>query len=145
MAEPRRNEKRFYTYPMNQVVAIIDDATSLKEALRRLEASGVDLSTVHVLTGPEGERLLDPEGIQHGWWARLLRFAQRGAFEGKAMQVHGQALANGHHVLFVPTRGDAQTRQVIGAVQGAGGHHLLHFRRWSIEHILTPPASGRPT
>ena len=145
MADVRRNEKRFYTYPMNRIAAIVDDVPALDDALGRLEAVHVDMDAVHVLSGPEGRRRLDPEGTSHGWWARLLRLLQRGAFEGTALEVHAKALADGSNVVFVPVRKDPQRQQVIDALHDVGGHHLLHFRRWNIEKILTPPAGERAT
>jgi hypothetical protein len=29
MGQPRRNEKRFYRYPLHRIVAVIDDAPNL--------------------------------------------------------------------------------------------------------------------
>jgi hypothetical protein len=51
MGQPRRNENRFYRYPMRRVSAIIDDDAGLQAALDALPQTGVDVSKVHVLTG----------------------------------------------------------------------------------------------
>ena len=66
MSRPRRNENRFYRYPMRRVSAIIDDTADLRTALDALPRAGVDVSKVHVLTGPVGARLLDRGGTGHG-------------------------------------------------------------------------------
>jgi hypothetical protein len=131
--QPRRNENRFYRYPMRRVVAVVDDDAGLQASLDGLEQAGVDLTTVNVLTGPEGARLLDRSGTGHGLRARLLRLAQRGAYEGNALEAHERALNDGHHVIYVPVRGDEQRARVIEILRAAGGDHLLHFRLWSIE------------
>jgi hypothetical protein len=81
MGQPRRNERRFYRYPLHRIVAVIDDAPSLGLALADLGAAGYDLSKVNVLSGPQGATLLDPTGVRRG------------------------------------------------------GHHLLHYRRWTIEEV----------
>jgi hypothetical protein len=104
VSQARRNENRFYRYPMRRVSAIIDDVAGLEVALDALSQTGVDLSKVHVLTGPEGARLLDRSGTGHGLWARLLRRAQWGAYEGNALEAHERALKSGHNVIFVPLR-----------------------------------------
>jgi hypothetical protein len=109
MGQPRRNENRFYRYPMRRVSAIIDDDAGLQAALDALPQTGVDVSKVHVLTGQVGARLLDRRGTGHGLPARLLRLAQWGAYEGNALEAHERALKNGHNVIFVPAGSAAPT------------------------------------
>ncbi len=75
--QPRRNEKRFYRYPMRRVAAVIDDDAGLGCALDVLTQAGTNVSKVNVLSGPEGARLLDRTGTGHGLGARLLRLVQR--------------------------------------------------------------------
>jgi hypothetical protein len=133
--QPRRNEVRFYRYPMRRVVAIIDDDASVQAALRALEQAGVDVTKVNVLTGPEGARLLDRTGSSHGLLARLLRLVQWGAYEGNALDSHERALNDGRNVIYVPVRGDDQRTRVVDILRTAGGHYLLHFHLWSIEML----------
>ena len=137
MSQPRRNERRFYLYPQRRVVAVLDDEADVRAAVDGLRQAGLDVTKVNVLSGPEGARLLDPAGTKHGPGARFLRLLQRGVFEGEALQVHERALNAGHHVIYVPVRGDGQQTQVVGILRSAGGYALLHFRRWSVE--LLPP------
>jgi FixJ family two-component response regulator len=127
----RRNEDRFYRYPMRRVVAVIDDDAGVRAALEALRQAGVDVRKVNVLTGPEGARLLDSTGTRRGLRARLLRLAQLGAYEGNALQAHDRALEDGHHVVFVPVRGDRS--RVIDVLRTSGGSYLLYFGLWSIE------------
>jgi hypothetical protein len=65
--QPRRNEDRFYRYPKHRVVAIIDDDQLLETAVKHLDDAGIDLDTVHILSGPDGARLLDRSGKRHGF------------------------------------------------------------------------------
>src|SRR5215211_167106 len=133
--QPRRNEDRFYRYPMHRVVAIVDDNSQVDAALHELERAGMDVSSVHVLSGPEGARLLDSSGTGHGLRARLLRLAQWGAYEMDTLQAHARALNKGHHVVYVPARTDDDRRRVVDILRAAGGHYVLYFRTWSIEEI----------
>jgi hypothetical protein len=133
--QPRRNEARFYRYPMHRVAAIINDNAGVQTALHALQQAGVDVTKVNVLSGPEGARLLDRTGTGHGLGARLLRLAQWGAYEGNALQAHERALNDGHHVIFVPVRSDDQRSRVVDILRTAGGYYLLHFRLWSIEML----------
>jgi hypothetical protein len=131
--QPRRNEARFYRYPMRRIVAIIDDDAKLQAALDALQQAGVDVTKINVLTGSEGARLLDRQGIRQGLRARLLRLAQLGAYEGDALRNHERALNEGQSVIYVPVRGEDQRSRVVDILRAAGGYYLLHFRPWSIE------------
>ncbi len=138
MGQPRRNEKRFYRYPLHRIVAIIDDAPSLGSALADMGAAGIDVSKVNVLSGPRGAMLLDPTGVRHGLRGRLLRWRQGYGYETDALGVHTDALVNGRHVIYVPVNGDQERQRVVDVLRAGGGHHLLHFRRWTIEEIPRP-------
>ena len=133
MGQPRRNEVRFYRYPLRRVVAVIDDDANVQAALRALGQAGVDVTKVNVLMGLEGARLLDRTGAGHGLRAQLLRLAQWGAYEGDALDIHERALNDGRNVVYVPVRGDHQRARVVDILRTAGGQYLLYFRLWSIE------------
>ncbi|MDQ3763982.1 MAG: hypothetical protein M3460_20980 [Actinomycetota bacterium] len=137
MSQPRRNEPRFYRYPMRRVAAIIDDSASLEVTLKDLETAGIDVSAVNVLSGEEGARLLDRTGVAHGLRGRLLRLAQWTASEYDALAAHEKALINGRHVLYVPVNGSDQRQRVVDIIRDHGGYWIIHFKRWVIERI--PP------
>ena len=131
--QPHRNEPVFYRYPMQRLVAVLDDGTGVDEALQQLRGIGVDLSAVHVLSGTEGAALLDRRGKRHGPKARLLRLLQWTASENDALEVHDRALRDGGHVLYVPVRGEDRKEQVAEGLRAAGGHHLVYFGRFTTE------------
>jgi hypothetical protein len=132
---PHRNEDRFYRYPKHRIVAIIPDEPQIDTALKDLDGAGLDVSSVHVLSGPTGARLLDRSGKRNGFAARLLRLFQGGAFETDVLRVHEQALNDGHHVIFVPVSGDDIRRKVIEILRAADGHSLLYFGTWSVAEL----------
>jgi hypothetical protein len=133
--EVRRNEPRFYRYPMKRIAAIINEDQSLERALHDLAEAGVKLKDVNVLTGPEGVRLLDRRGVRRGLRSRLLRVAQSTAYERTVLDVHERALKEGHHIIYVPARGDDQIQKVVDILRRAGGHYLLYFHRWTVEEL----------
>ncbi len=133
--QPRRNEDRFYRYPMNRVVASIDDDAGLDASLRALQASGIDVTQVHVLSGADGARLLDQSGKRHGVRGRLLRLLQRGAYESDALLAHERVLKQGGHVIYVPVHTSDERSRVVDILRRSSGHDLMHFRRWSIERL----------
>jgi hypothetical protein len=135
MGQPGRNEKRFYRYPLHRIVAVVDDAPNLGLALADLGAAGRDVSKVNVLSGPQGARLLDPTGMRHGLRGRFLRWRQGYGYESDALGVHTDALVNGRYVMYLPVNGDRERQRVVDVLRARGGHHLLYFRRWTIEEL----------
>jgi hypothetical protein len=133
--QPRRNEPRFYRYPIGRVVAVIDDSEELEAVLGDLEEAGVDVTSVNVLSGSDGARLLDRTGAAHGVRARLLRLLQQSAPERELIADHYRALAQGRHVVYVPVRGDDQRDRVVDIFRDHDGSGILHFHRWTIEHF----------
>lgn len=131
--QPHRNEPMSYRYPMQRLVAVLDDETGVDRALLQLRQIGVDLSAVHVLSGTEGAALLDRRGERHGLKARLLRLLQWTASENEALEIHDRALRDGGHVLYVPARGEDHKGRVAEALRAAGGHHLVYFGRFTTE------------
>jgi hypothetical protein len=81
MGQPRRNEKRFYRYPLHRIVAVVDDAPAWALPPADVGSAGYDVSKINVLSGPQRATLLDPTGVRRG------------------------------------------------------GHHLLRYRRWTIEEV----------
>ena len=120
---------------MGRIAAIINDDRSLDQALKGLPQANVKLADVNVLTGPEGIRLLDRHGVRRGLRSRLLRIAQLTAYEGVALDTHEQALREGHHITYIPVGGEEQIQSVVDVLRRAGGHYLLHFRRWNVEEL----------
>ena len=131
--QPHRNEPMFYRYPMQRLVAVLDEETRVDEALQQLRGIGVDLSAVHVLSGTEGAALLDRRGEEHGLGTRLLRLLQWTSSENDTLEIHDQALRDGGHVLYVLVRGEDRKERVAEALRAAGGHHLVYFGRFTTE------------
>ena len=89
---------------------------------------------MNVLSGPQGASLLDPTGFRHGLRGRFLRWRQ-GTATRPTPSGSTDALVNGRHVMYVPVNGDHERQRVLDVPRARGGHHLLHFRRWTIEEV----------
>jgi hypothetical protein len=136
--QPRRNEDRFYRYPDAPRRCHRRRRLAVDAALHELERADMDVSSVHVLRGTEGARLLDSSapvvGCVPGCCGR-----PSGALRDGHLQAHPRAPNKGHRVVYVPARTDDDRRRVVHILRGAGGHCLLYFRAWSIEEIRVQP------
>jgi hypothetical protein len=135
VATNHRNEDRFYRHPTDRIVAVVDDEPSLEAALGGLEEAGIDPSEVVVLSGPEGERLLDPTGERHGLRGQMLRVRQTGGYEADLVQEHAQALRGGRQVIYVPVTDDDERQHAIRTLRADGGRHPVHLRAWTIQEV----------
>lgn len=131
------NEERFYLYPMKRVAAVLDDEERYTATCHDLEKSGINLSDVNVLKGPEGQRLLDRRGTSHGLLGRFTRWLQHGGYEGRTLAAHYAALSQGRWLIFIPVRDKNEVRRTIDILRSHGGSEIFHFRRWAVQFF--PP------
>lgn len=131
------NEERFYLYPMKRVAAVLDDEERCTAACHRSEQAGIDLSHVNVLQGPEGQRLLDSEGIPRGLLGRFVRGLQHGGYESETLAAHSAALSQDKWLIFVPVRNKDEARRTVDILRAHGGSQIFHFRRWAVQFF--PP------
>jgi hypothetical protein len=135
--QSHRNESRFYAYPWQRLVAVLDDRHAVDDAYAKLRNADVDVQEVYLLSGPQGALLLDRRGRRHGLRGWLLRLLQSTSSENDSLDTHDRALRDGKHVLFVPaSRADVRER-IAGALVSAGGHDLVYFGRFTIEQGWT--------
>jgi hypothetical protein len=138
--QPRRNEESFNEHPTDRIAAIIDTDAQLDTALRELEGAGVDLSSIHILSGPEGAQLLGQADDGHGLRARLRRMAQNAGYESTALHAQERALNDGRHILYVPVGDDEDVKKVADTLRTTDAYYLLHFKSWSITQLPARPA-----
>jgi len=138
MGQPRRNEKRFYRYPLHRIVAILDDAPGLGYALADMGAAGIDVSKVNVLSGPRGPCCSTIPASGMDCAAGSFAGARGMATRPMPSRSTPALCLDGRHVVYVPVDDDQERQRTIDILRARGGHHLLHFRRWTIEEIRRP-------
>ncbi|MFH9982491.1 hypothetical protein ACH4ND_25270 [Streptomyces sp. NPDC017179] len=127
------NEERFYLYPLKRVAAVLDDEERYATACHHLEQAGIDLSSVNVLQGPEGQRLLDSMGTPRRLLGRFMRWLQHGGYESETLAAHSAALSQDKWLIFVPVRGKNEARRTVDILRSHGGSEIYHFRRWAVQ------------
>jgi hypothetical protein len=71
------------------------DEQSVKSALNDLGSAAVVAGQVRVLHGEEGARILDPTGMEHGFWMQFVRTVQRMGYDESILAVYDEGLRSG--------------------------------------------------
>ena len=134
---PADNVDQFLDRPRNAVSSLVPDQQHADAVLGALGASGVDTSTVVVLHGPEGVRILDSDGTQHGWHAKAIRFFQNWGYDDAVLNLYDEGLRKGESVMVIPSTPDAKAT-VADLLRRHQGHALHYFGLSSAESLSGP-------
>ena len=135
----------FIRYPTNRVAGTIADPTRARAAIEALLQRGIDAGRIDVLRGEAGLHRLDPDGAEHGFWARFQRMLINAAAvneESRRLRHHVDDLRAGRLVIMV-LAGDVGTRQEIAeTLKAHGAEHIGFFGRWAWEALDNTTASA---
>jgi hypothetical protein len=138
MAEgPLVNVDRFQHRPHGAVTALLPDPVRVDEAVDALRAIGVDISDVEILHGPEGVRIFDRTGREHGLRSQLIRWFQSLGYDENILAVLDEGLHKGEVLLTVPCQPSA--RYNIGSELVALGAHAVLYATGTTVETLTKP------
>ena len=117
-----------------RVLAVFDDRESADRAALAARKAGATVIEHH-----EGEAAadgIDATGARRGFVARIGRAVQFSVEDQMpALAWYEAALRGGRVVLAIPTRTRGQTRAVVAALKGAGGHFINRFGRLETEEF----------
>jgi len=135
--EPSENVDEFIDRPVNAVTGLVPDRQRVDEILDALRAAGTDVSGVVVLHGPEGVRILDTDGTEHGGRARFVRFFQNWGYDDAVLNLYDEGLRKGESAVMIPsTREDkASLARLLRQHQG---HAIHYFGVQSAESLSGP-------
>lgn len=127
-------------YPTDKVVGIADDRAALDRVRRGLQDAGVDDGRVEVLSGEQGQDLLDPDGDQSGAFASVIRRVQKTlGEEAHRIEELNDAVEAGAYVVQValPDDGDedAAKREIGGILHRAGARNVAFYGSLAVEEI----------
>ena len=129
MSPGEHQSNDFIPYPTNRVVGTIADSTQARAAIEALLERGVDPERIDLLYGETGLHRLDPDGAEHGFWARFQRTLINTLAinaESSHLARHVEDLAAGHFVVMV-LASDVGTREEIAETLRAGGAKHVGF------------------
>ena len=128
----------FIPYPMNRVVGTIADASDARGAINALIQAGFDEHDIDILHGEAGAQRLDPEGIEHGFFARFQRTLIRTAGPAEEythLMRHVEDVHAGRFVIMVLAK-ERERRTLAADILNAHGAEFIGFYgRWSWEGL----------
>jgi hypothetical protein len=131
-----RMTRRFIGYPVDRLLAVIDDPAAAASAAADLAAAGIPTSDISLLRGDEGADRLDGTGAANGRSARLRRLVDFTVADQLVdMAWYEQAVREGRVVLMIRARGDARKRAALEVLRRHDAHFINFYGRFATEEI----------
>ena len=134
---PQDNVDEFRHRPVNELAALLPDEPAVDAVMKDLQTAKVDVSTVRVLHGEEGARILDPTGAEHGFATRIVRWLQTRGYDRNILDVYEEALDNGEALITVPCA-QADSRHLARLMLPHGAHGVIYFGPGTAETLTAP-------
>lgn len=119
----------------NRVMAVIDDAGKAQAAVETLERAGVPEHDLAALSGTDGVREIDADGVHGGGVKQALRALQGFATEGDHLRHYAEELVRGHLVVDVTVHGRQKRDTVVQILRSCGAHFINAYGPWTIESV----------
>jgi len=131
-----RARSAFIGYPVDRLLAVLDDPVSGARAAAALVAAGIPDRDITILRGDEGAARLDGTGATHGRLERARRLVSFTLMDQLPdMAWYEQAVRGGAAVLMVRVRGDDQKATAVATLRAHGAHFINHYGRFATEEI----------
>ena len=128
--------RRMIRYPMNWLLAVIDDREAARQAADALAAAGFGPDQVKVLEGATTEGSLSDLPTSEGAIGRLIRLVQFVTMDQTPdLRLYEAALDDGRAIVAVHCSGRAKLLQARDLLAGHGAHFQNHFGRYATEEF----------
>jgi hypothetical protein len=126
----------FIGYPVNRMLAVIDDAAAADAAAAELRAGGVPARDITMLRGEEGARRLDGTGSKHGAVARTRRVVAFTLMDQLPdLAWYERAVRDGAVTAMVGVRGEERKAEVLEVLRRHGAHFINYYGRFATQEI----------
>lgn len=135
MTTPRARSA-FIGYPVDRLLAVLDDPIDAERAAAALVAAGILARDITILRGDAGAARLDGTGATHGRLERIRRIVSFTLMDQLPdMAWYEQAVRRGAAVLIVRVRGGESKRTAVAKLRADGAHFINHYGRFATEEI----------
>ena len=137
--EDRSDQKM--AYPTHHLVAVLDTAGQVAEAVQELTANGFPISDIQVGCGTAAADELATTTGRTGLAGLAVRVAEAIGYENFEMRVKAvveQALRDGRYVVLLPVTEQERKDVAVGILTAHGAHTVSYHDRLTIEAIVPP-------
>jgi len=128
--------RRMIRYPMDWLLAVIDDHEAARRAVAALVAAGFDPDAVKVLEGATSDGSLADLPTCEGAIGRLIRLVQFVTMDQTPdLRLYEAALDDGRAIVAVHCSGREKLLEARDLLAGHGAHFQNHFGRYATEEF----------
>ena len=132
-----RKPRRFIGYPVDRLLAVLDDPSDAARVASALSATGIPTEDITLLRGDEGADRLDGTGAANGLAARLRRVVDFTVADQLVdMAWYEQAVREGRVVVMVRARAPATKAAALAVLHAHGAHFINFYGRFATEEIV---------
>ncbi len=123
-------------YPLDDVVAVIDDPESAERAVRSLRDAGLAEDDVDLLDGPSAVEAAR-SFRQHGGRLRRVQAWLSEAFsdDGEYARIYEREAERGHYLVIAHAAGPEVVESVRQVLHAHGGHSMRHFELLTVTDL----------
>ena len=133
----------FIPYPTNRVVGTVADARTARAAIDALLQAGFHREELDILHGEAGAQRLDPEGVEHGFFAQFQRTLIRTAGPAEEhihLMRHVDDVRAGRFVIMVLARQREKRMVAADILSDHGAEFVGFYGRWAWEGLRPQPS-----
>jgi hypothetical protein len=129
------------SYPTHHLVAVLDTAGQVADAVQELTTNGFPISDIQVGCGTTAADALAATTGRKGLAGLAVRVAEAIGYENFEMRVKAvveQALRDGRFVVLVPVQEEERKDLAVRILTTHGAHTVSYHDRLTIEAIVPP-------
>ena len=127
MTEPLLNcDEPYWRNLNNAVIGVLPVVDQVEQLLGDLRASGRGVSSVRILRGGHGVKILDSTGHEHGLLARWSRLIQNLGYDQETFSLFNEGLNKGESVVAIPASRN-ECHDICDLVVNRNGHSVFYF------------------
>jgi hypothetical protein len=129
------------SYPADHLVAVLDTAGQVAEAVQELTDNGFSINDIQVGCGTAAADALAATTGRTGLAGLAIRVAEAIGYENFEMRVKAvveQALRDGLYVVLIPTPEQERKDLAVRILTAHGAHTVSYHDRLTIEAIVPP-------
>lgn len=123
-------------YPVNYVVAVIDDLWEAQQAAQAFIEAGYDVSDVRLMNSQEALEKIHTLETGRNWLQRFLASFQ-GTTDETGATVYKFEAQKGHHILHIYANNADEVEKIRDILEVYHAHTIKFFGQWSVEDL--PP------